>query len=140
MPSAGGDVRARSAAGTRLRRWTFGINGLLGPVGGAIADRFDRRRVIVLANLGAAACSAALVFVRVPAAMIAIAFVASVIGRTCGPAANASIPNLAGTEQLTWANGTMSVAWNTGRLVGDRSRAAPWSDRSGSGRSSRPTR
>ena len=42
----------------------------------------------------------------------------SIVGRAGWPAFGAALPNLVGEEQLEWANGTLAVAFNVGRLVG----------------------
>ena len=97
---------------------SFGINGLFTPVAGWLADRFDRRRIIIAADLAAGACSLALIAANGPVALVAIAFVASIVGRAGNPAFGAALPNLVGEEQLEWANGTLAVAFNVGRLVG----------------------
>lgn len=97
---------------------SFGISGLLTPAAGWLADRFDRRRIIILSNLAAAGCSAALITTSAPVALVGIAFVASIVGRAGHPAFGAAIPNVAGEERLEWANGTMAVAFNIGNLIG----------------------
>lgn len=97
---------------------SFGISGLLTPAAGWLADRFDRRRIIILSNLAAAGCSAALITTSAPVALVGIAFVASIVGRAGHPAFGAALPNVAGGERLEWANGTMGVAFNIGNLIG----------------------
>ena len=97
---------------------SFGISGVLTPVAGWLADRYDRRRIIILSHLAAAACSVALIVTSQPVALVVIAFVASIVGRAGYPAFGAAIPNVAGEEALEWANGTMGVAFNIGSLFG----------------------
>ncbi|HVF07137.1 MAG TPA: MFS transporter, partial [Actinomycetota bacterium] len=45
---------------------TFGAQGVFAPLGSALGDRFDRRRVLVIADLAAAAGFVALAFARTP--------------------------------------------------------------------------
>jgi MFS family permease len=111
----------RTGSAVWLSAWyflSFGITGVLTPVAGWLADRFDRRRIIVLSDLAAAACSLALIGARHPVALVSIAFVASIVGRAAYPAFGAALPNVVGEEKLEWANGTMGVAFNLGNLIG----------------------
>jgi MFS family permease len=111
----------RTGSALWLSAWyflSFGISGVFTPVAGWLADRFDRRRIIVLSNLAAAACSVALIATGDPVALIGIAFIASIVGHAGYPAFGAALPNVVGEEQLEWANGTMGVAFNIGGLVG----------------------
>ncbi len=99
--------------------FTFGAAGLVSPVAGTISDRFDRKRVMVACELVDAVAYAALVFVRAPAAMIAIAFLAEVAHAPFGPASAAAIPNLAVEGDITWANSLLAARGAaTGRILG----------------------
>ncbi|HEX9122707.1 MAG TPA: MFS transporter [Actinomycetota bacterium] len=98
--------------------FTFGVTGFLTPVSGAIADRFDRRWVMVLSDTLSTSCWVALVFLRDPVLLIGLGFVASVVALPFGVAATAAVPNLVERDDLTWANGLMSAAGNLGRLAG----------------------
>jgi MFS family permease len=111
----------RTGSAVWLSAWyflSFGISGVFTPVAGWLADRFDRRRIIILSNLAAAACSLALMATSDPVALIGIAFFASIVGRAGYPAFGAALPNVVGEEKLEWANGTMGVAFNLGGLLG----------------------
>jgi MFS family permease len=111
----------RTGSALWLSAWyflSFGISGVFTPVAGWLADRFDRRRIIILSNLAAAGCSLALIATSDPVALVGIAFVASIVGRAGFPAFGAALPNVVGEERLEWANGTMGVAFNIGGLVG----------------------
>jgi MFS family permease len=111
----------RTGSALWLSAWyflSFGISGIFTPVAGWLADRFDRRRIIILSNVAAAACSLALIAAGHPVALIGIAFFASIVGRAGYPAFGAALPNVVGEEKLEWANGTMGVAFNLGGLIG----------------------
>jgi len=111
----------RTGSALWLSAWyflSFGISGIFTPVAGWLADRFDRRRIIILSNLAAAACSLALIAASHPVVLVGIAFVASIVGRAGYPAFGAALPNVVGEEKLEWANGTMGVAFNLGGLIG----------------------
>ena len=45
---------------------TFGVAGFLGPFAGALGDRFDRRRVMIVSEAVAAAFFAVMAFVARP--------------------------------------------------------------------------
>src|SRR4051812_11088367 len=98
--------------------FSFGITGVFTPLAGGVADPDDRQKLIIAANIGAAMCSLALITARGPVALVSIAFVASVVGRAGSPSFGAALPNLVGDEPLEWANGTLSVAYNIGNLLG----------------------
>ena len=53
---------------------TFGVAGILGPLGGALGDRFDRRKVMVSSEALAAVIFGAMVFAHDPGVLIALAF------------------------------------------------------------------
>jgi MFS family permease len=97
---------------------TFGVNGLLSPFFGALADRYDRRRIMIASDLLGAACFALLIPIRDPAAMIALVFVASLAATPFRTASGAAIPNLAPEGELAWANSLLSMSGWTGRLTG----------------------
>jgi MFS family permease len=98
--------------------FTFGITGFLSPLAGKVADRYERRRVMIVSDLASAACWGALVWIREPVVVIAFAFLASVVGMPFGFAARAAVPNLVGEDELGWANGLLSAAASIGRLLG----------------------
>jgi MFS family permease len=98
---------------------TWGIIGFLGPLAGAIGDRFDRRRVMIVSELGAAACWTVMAFlVDSPAALLGVAFTSSVLESPYFPASGAAIPNIAGEEHLSWANSLIAIGRNAGLTVG----------------------
>ena len=94
---------------------TWGIIGFLGPLAGAIGDRFDRRRVMIVSELGAAACWTVMAFlVDSPAVLLGVAFTSSVLGSPYFPASGGAIPNIAGEEHLSWANSLIAIGRNAG--------------------------
>ena len=97
---------------------TFGAQGLFAPLGSALGDRFDRRRVLVIADLAAAAGFAALAFAQTPGQLLVMAFVTATLESPIWSVSAAAVPNLVGPEDLTWANGMVAVGRNIGNLVG----------------------
>jgi MFS family permease len=96
----------------------FAVIGFFGPVAGSIADRFDRRRVMMVGEAGAAACWAAMVFVGAPAGLLALAFAAALLESPFFPASSAAIPNLAGPDRVSWANSLIAIGRHAGITVG----------------------
>lgn len=89
---------------------------LFGVLGGAIADRFDRRRIVVLVNLGRAAVLVALVATIVSGTVnIAVVLVALFILGTAEAFADAAsstlLPGLVPREDLGIANARMQGAF-----------------------------
>jgi MFS family permease len=103
-------------AATMVLTWAFA--GLLGPVAGAIGDRFDRRRVMIVSDVAAGSCWAVMALVDQPATLLAIGFLASVSEAPFFPASSAAIPNVAGPANLSWANSLVAVGSNIGLTIG----------------------
>ncbi|MGZ8615293.1 MAG: MFS transporter [Actinomycetota bacterium] len=97
---------------------TFGAQGLFAPLGSALGDRFDRRKVLVFADLAAAVGFVALAFAQTPAQLLVMAFVTATLESPIWSVSAAAVPNLVGPEDLTWANGMVAVGRNIGNLVG----------------------
>jgi MFS family permease len=91
---------------------------LLAPVGGMIADRFDRRRVMIVCDLLGAVTYAGMASVRAPSLLIVLGSLAALLHMPFGPASSAAVPNLIGEQDLSWANGTLAAASRVGTLVG----------------------
>jgi MFS family permease len=97
------------------------ICGSLG--GGAIADRFDRRRVLVVTQLCLASCSGLLAlgaFLGHPPLLqiYAIVAVAALVGAVDAPTRTAIIPNLVGVDRLAGALSLNIVLFQTTLVAG----------------------
>src|SRR5438094_833182 len=77
---------------------------LAGPAG-AIVDRFDRRRVLLLVSLAQAPIAVALAFVDATAATLALTALLGAGFAVAQPAEFALLPALVGEERLAAANG-----------------------------------
>ena len=97
---------------------TFGVNGFVAPIAGAIGDRFDRRRVMIVSDLAGVAAFAAMAFAGEPAWLLALAFVSAVVEAPFWMASAAAIPNMVEPSELSWANGLISLGRNAGIMVG----------------------
>jgi MFS family permease len=95
----------------------------LGPLGGAIADRFARKRVLIISTLAqlvlaVVLCGLAIAGTPEPAVVAVIVFIAG-CGNALGfPSYQAMMPDLVPPEDLVGAIGLSSAQWNLGRVIG----------------------
>ncbi len=115
---------------TRNPVWTaatfvagFLPNGILAPIGGALADRLDRRRFSIAATAveGLIAATLALVVARGstdPYLITALVFLAGCVGALRMPFQQAMLPDLVPDEDVVGAISLGSAQWNLGRVIG----------------------
>jgi MFS family permease len=96
----------------------FGLGAVASPLGGALADRHDRLKLMLGADVAAVAIFLAMAAVHAPAAMLALCALATLAGNVHGPAAAAAIPAVAGEHHLAWANGLLATGGNIGKTAG----------------------
>ncbi|HEX2221015.1 MAG TPA: MFS transporter [Candidatus Limnocylindria bacterium] len=94
---------------------------LASPIAGAFADRIDRRRLLIVADLARVPIALAFLLARDPSTLW-IAFAATA-GLSFGaalfePTSSASLPNLVEDEELPEANVLIGSAWGTMLAVG----------------------
>lgn len=77
---------------------------LLAPVGGALVDRWDRRRVMVTCDIGRAGLLALLPFFDTLVGLVVLSFLIELLTLLWGPAKDASVPNVVPGHQLAAAN------------------------------------
>jgi ENTS family enterobactin (siderophore) exporter len=94
------------------------VNGLMGPASGWVADRFDRRRVMIASELAGGAAYAVLALAHAPVLLIAGVFAATVLGAPFRAASSAGGPNIVDAGTLAWANGLLQTAFNVGLVAG----------------------
>jgi MFS family permease len=98
-----------------------GVVALLLPYTGTIADRFDRRRILMAANGAALVGALLLLAVRSSdtawLAMLAISVIA-VAKAFYSPAAQAALPNVLDPDELAAGNAVAGSAWGTMTVVG----------------------
>jgi MFS family permease len=97
--------------------------GLLAPVGGALADRVDRRRFLMLSNLAEAGCATLLAVMvatgNATAPRIAgLVFVQGCVTSLRLPFIQAMLPDLVGKEDLLAAASLGAAQYNLGRVFG----------------------
>jgi len=91
---------------------------ILGIAVGPLIDRWPRRRMMVLSDLGGAVCFGALPFVDSPAGICAISALAGFSAAFFRPACYASIPNLVREDSTIAANALVQGAENLSTLLG----------------------
>lgn len=97
--------------------------GLFAPVGGALADRLDRRRWLIVTTLAETAFAAVLAVLAAahddpPFALVLIAFGGGAAGSIGFPAYQAMVPDLVPEEDLLAAVAMSSAQFNLGRVIG----------------------
>lgn len=102
---------------------TFAPQSIASPVGGLLADRFDRRKVFAAALMVQALVTTALavtlgVGVREPAVLIALILLASAAGATGAPSYAAMLPDLVPPDELMAMVSLGVYSWNSGRIIG----------------------
>jgi MFS family permease len=98
---------------------TFGVVGLIGPLAGALGDRFDRRKVMIWSEASAAVFFAAMAFVSSPLLLIVLAFGSAIAELPFITASRAAIPSLVEREDdLSWANSLITMGTHAGIAVG----------------------
>lgn len=100
---------------------SFAPNLILGPLVGVLVDRWDRKRVMVVANLAHVAVLAPLLLVHSESTVWiipAVAFTSASIAPFNSIAENALLPRLVAEEHLTAANSLNAVNDNLARFVG----------------------
>ncbi len=113
-------------AATWVAFLTFAWQGpglVLGPIAGALADRIDRRRILVVAQVLSVVPAAALGIFTVagwitPWQVVVFAFFTGVVRSFEIPTRQAFIPDIVAAEDLAAAIGMNSALFNGARLVG----------------------
>lgn len=115
---------------TGQARWTglvaaaaFVPIGVLSPVGGAIADRVDRRRLLLWTTVGETVAAVLLAVVvgtghATPLAVTLLVFAGGCMTALGFPAYQAILPDLVDREDLLGASSLSMAQYNLGRIVG----------------------
>lgn len=98
----GGTVGAFAVAGVMMARMLPAI--LFGPVAGVLADRLDRKRLMIVADVSRAGLYASMPFLGRLWAIYLVSFVIESLSLMWTPARDASLPNLVPPRQLANAN------------------------------------
>ncbi|CAN5627520.1 N/A [soil metagenome] len=97
--------------------------GLLGPIGGAVADRLDRRKLVMTMTALQMVFAAGLVVASAtghasPPVVAVLVFGAGCVAGLGFPAYSAMLPDLVPEDQLLAAVSLTQAQWNLGRVVG----------------------
>jgi MFS family permease len=97
--------------------------GLCAPIGGLLADRFDRRTVFIAGLTAQALVTSGLALaiasgVRNSWALSGIILVSSAVGSLANPAYSAMLPDLVPPQELMAMVALGIYSWNAGRIVG----------------------
>ncbi len=97
--------------------------GLLAPLGGALADRLDRRRWLITTTVAEACFAAALAVLAAtghaqPAVLVGVAFLGGVSAAVGFPTYQAMLPDLVPRDDLLGAVSLSSAQFNLGRVIG----------------------
>lgn len=97
--------------------------GLLAPLGGALADRLDRRRWLIVTTLAEMTFATVLAVLAAahddpPVALVLLAFGGGAAGSIGFPAYQAMVPDLVPHEDLLAAVAMSSAQFNLGRVIG----------------------
>jgi MFS family permease len=98
---------------------TIGAVGLLEPVGGVLADRHDRKRVLILSDLVSAGLFVVLALVHAPPMLLVVALLTALAETPFRAGSVAAVPNIVGDDELiAKANGWIGVGSNLGITLG----------------------
>jgi CRP-like cAMP-binding protein/predicted MFS family arabinose efflux permease len=95
---------------------------VLAPIAGALADRVNRRRLLISCDLTQTALMAGMTAAAATHAPIATVFVMAILSKIVAspyqPAATAEVPNLVGERDLASANSLLSTVTNVAVVLG----------------------
>jgi MFS family permease len=88
------------------------------PFSGWLGDHYDRRRVLIAADLAAAAVSLAMAVSGQPEALVVLLGLSAVVQSPFEPASAAAIPNLVAPADVPRANALVASTGSAGYLIG----------------------
>ncbi|WP_424187290.1 MFS transporter [Actinokineospora sp. G85] len=95
------------------------VPALTGPLAGAVADRFDRRRVMVVCELVQAAAVLAIAIALPPLGpLLVLVGVRALAGQVFQPASRSAVPALVGDRDLETANSAVGFGANAAEAFG----------------------
>ncbi|GBD17619.1 hypothetical protein HRbin27_00103 [bacterium HR27] len=119
-----GTVPANTAVGLAVLSFSLPAV-LVSPLSGVVADRFDRRRLLIVTNLLRGVAVIGLLFVEsrwIPlvslATIYALAFASGTVGQFFGPALWSMVPTVVPNGRLVQANALFNLTFTASQLAG----------------------
>jgi predicted MFS family arabinose efflux permease len=98
---------------------TMGASGFFSPIGGVVADRWDRKRAMIASDLASGALFVVLAFVGPTWLILSVAFLTAVAATPFRAGSTAAIPNIVQDEALiARANGHLWIGTTLGITLG----------------------
>jgi MFS family permease len=97
---------------------SVGTSVLLSPLAGRAGDLVDRRKLMIGAEVAAAAVFVTLALLHTPVALLGLGLLATAIGTVFGPASGAAMAHIAGERHMSWASGLIATGTNVGKTAG----------------------
>jgi MFS family permease len=101
----------------------FVPSAVIGPIGSAMADRLNRRRVLMVGSVVQGAIAAVLAVwvgggTATPLGITIVSFIAGCVSAFVFPSFQTTLPDLVPRDQLVAAVGISNAQWNLGRIIG----------------------
>jgi len=96
----------------------FGVAAAVGPWAGALGDRFDRRRLMIVSDVAGAATFVGIAFAHSLVLLMVLAGLSSLASAPFGPASQALLVMLVPVDRRTWATATRASSYSAGQLLG----------------------
>ena len=108
VASLGGGTAALAVSGVMVARTLPAF--VFGPVAGAFVDRFNRKQIMIIADIGRAGLYLSMAFLNRLWAIYLLSFVIECLSLLWSPARDASLPNIVPRRQLANANSLVLVS------------------------------
>jgi dTMP kinase len=107
VASLGGGTASLAVSGVMIARTLPAF--LFGPIAGSLVDRFNRKQIMIIADIGRAALYLSMAFLNRLWAIYLLSFVIECLSLLWSPARDASLPNIVPRRQLANANSLVLV-------------------------------
>jgi len=108
VASLGGGTAALAVSGVMIARTLPAF--VFGPIAGSFVDRFNRKQIMIIADIGRAGLYLSMAFLNRLWAIYLLSFVIECLSLLWSPARDASLPNIVPRRQLANANSLVLVS------------------------------